>query len=373
MKFTISKYELNKALNKTMLALPARSPLNIYKGILIEIDEAGLITLTSSDSEMRIEEKIQAEEYEPGKTVIPGKLFSDIVKTLPDEKITVSCDENNVAFITTERSSFQISTFDADEYPETDEYEEDKQITLDKDTFIDMINKTNFAASKVEGRGVIVGSLLDIEDDKITMVSLDGFRMAIAESPADTKINDDAEIIISARILNSLTKLIADEDFEDNKIVIEYNEKKANAEIITKNSRIIISLINGKYLDYKNLLPKDFKAEVTLSKDEFRRSIERASLMSTDGRNNLVKLRFSEDNLRITARSESGNLEDNIPVSVNGSDIEIGFNSQYLLEGLRVIDSDNIIFKYETNVRPCTIEPENGGYTYMILPVRILN
>lgn len=372
MKFIIRKSELTRALDKTLLALPSRSPLNIYKGILIETDEKGIVKLTSSDSEMRIEEKITAAKFEPGRTVLPGKLFADIIRTLPDETITVSCGENNTAFITTERSSFQISTIDADEYPGLEEYEEDKTLRIDKDTFIDMISKTNFAASKVEARGVIVGSLLDIKDDSITMVSLDGFRMAVARSQISNQNETNAKIIISARILNSLTKLISDEEFENNEIAIGYNEKRANAEIITENSRIIISLINGNYLDYENLLPKNFKAEVTLDKNEFRKSIERASLMSADGRNNLVKLRFTDDNLRITARSESGNLEDNIPVSVSGADIEIGFNSQYLLEGLRVIDTENIVFKYDTNVRPCTMEPENGGYTYMILPVRIL-
>ncbi|MDD6255837.1 MAG: DNA polymerase III subunit beta [Eubacteriales bacterium] len=372
MEFAIRKSELNKALDKTLLALPSRTPLNIYKGILIETDDQGTIKLTSSDSEIRIEERIKAEEFEPGKTILPGKLFADIIRTLPDERVTVSSEDNATAYITTERSSFQISTFEADEYPSLDEYEEDKKLKINKDTFISLITKTSFAASKVEARGVIVGSLIDISDKKITMVALDGFRMAVAESEIDAENDTNAKIIISARILNNLTKLISDEEFENNDITIEYNEKKANAEIITANSKIIISLINGNYLDYEKLLPQNFKAEVTLNKEDFKKSIERASLMSADGRNNLVKLRFTNDNLRITARSESGNLEDNIPVSVSGADIEIGFNSHYLLEGLKAIDTENIIFKYDTSVRPCTMEPENGGYTYMILPVRII-
>ena len=114
-----------------------------------------------------------------------------------------------------------------------------------------------------------------------------------------------------------------------------------------------------------------FQTEVLLDREQFRRSVERAALMSTDGRNNLIKLKFTEGQLNITAKSDAGRFDDTIPAELKGPEIEIGFNSKYILEGLKAIDTEMILFSLETSTKPCTITPENGDYIYMVLPVRI--
>ena len=371
MKFRLPKSQLVPILEKASMALPARSASNILMGLLIEIDESGIMKVTGSDNEIRIEQTLRLSEYEAGNTVLPGKLFVSIIRSMPDEIITVNCGDDHIASITTVKSVFRIATLDANEYPMIDQFVEDKTIVINKETFIDMIVKTIFACSKVDSRGVLVGALLDIRDSQMTMVALDGFRMVVVRSELEEFSSESSKIIIAARVLNEIVKLISLPDFKQDDIEIAYNETKRTAKIVTENTKITISLINGKFLNYETLLPVQFATEAIIDRNEFRRSIERAALMSTDGRNNLVKLKFSEDTLEIIAKSDSGNLDDIIPISLKGPEIEIGFNSKYILDGLKAIDSETILFSLETNIRPCTMTPEEGDYTYMILPVRV--
>ncbi len=371
MKFSLPKKELTRLLDKTSMALPTRSTSNILMGLLIEIDDTGNMKITGSDNEIRIEQTVQVTDYEAGRVVLPGKLFVDIIRSMPDEEISVSCGEDKIASVTTSTSSFRISSIDADEYPVSDPYIEDKSVKINKETFIKMIAQTTFAASKVDSRGVIVGALFDIKTDEIIIVSLDGFRMAIARTGVSSEGTEPSKIIIAARILNEIVKLIASPDFDEEEIEICYNESKRNAMITAENTRITISLIKGSFLNYENILPRKFLTEAVLDKEEFRHSVERAALMSTDGRNNLVRLKFTENELKIMAKSDTGILDDSIPVSLTGPEIEIGFNAKYVIDGLKAIDSEKIIFRLDSSIRPCTICPEDGEYIYMILPVRI--
>ena len=372
MKFRLPKSQLTQILDKASMALPTRSTSSILLGLLIEIEENGSMKITGSDNEIRIEQTLQLTDFEAGKIVLPGKLFVNIIRSMPDEEITVTCGEDHVASVTTSRSSFRIAALDANEYPLSDPYIDDKKIIIQKEKFINMINKTTFAASRMDSRGVLVGALLDIREDQLIMVALDGFRMVVIRSTLETASEKPAKIIIAARILNEIVKLIASPDFQEETIEIGFNEARKNAQIATENLRVTISLISGNFLNYESLLPSRFATEAVVEKESFRRGIERAALMSTDGRNNLVKLKFAGDSLKITAKSDSGNLEDSFPIVLRGPDIEIGFNSKYILDGLKAIDTDNLIFSLETSIKPCTITPEETGeYTYMILPVRV--
>ena len=370
MKFKLPKKQLISVLDKVSMALPTRSTSNILMGLLVEIDENGTMKVTGSDNEIRIEQTLSVSDYEAGEAVFPGKLFVSIIHSMPDNDITVSCGEDHIATVSSNNISFRISSLDAREYPLSDPYQEDKTLKMKKEEFIDMINKSYFAASKVDSRGVLVGVLLDIKEDYINFVSLDGFRMAVAKTVLRDSAEQPSKIIISARILNEIVKLISSSDF-DEEIEIGFNEIKRNAKIASRDIKITMSLINGNFLEYEGLLPKEFQTEAVLDRDLFRSSVERAALMSTDGRNNLIKLSFLEEGLNITAKSDSGRFDDTMPVILSGPEIEIGFNAKYILDGLKVMDDDRIVFRLESSIKPCTITPEHGDYTYMVLPVRV--
>ena len=370
MKFTTSQQDLNKALAFVSKAVTARSTMPILKGILLSVDETGTLTMTASDMDLSIEKKMAVTDAQPGTIVLPAKLFTDIIRKLPAEPVEIALGEYNNVSIRTSLSEFKIIGMPADEFPEIGSVAENRKISVNRDIFKDMIRKTSFAASLDESKGVIVGVLIEMRDGCINMAALDGFRMAVANEK--TEDNQSTDIIISARILNEINKILSENDDGNENVELILDEKKAV--ILTEDSRIILRMIEGNFLKYRDLIPADFKTKVHIDKNLLINSIERAYLLAKEGRNNLIKLSFSEDFLHIASKSEAGNVDENIPIKKEGDDIEIGFNSKYLIDGLKVIKEDDIVMSLNTNISPCIIQPaENDNFTYLILPVRIMS
>ncbi|MGP1441054.1 MAG: DNA polymerase III subunit beta [Anaerovoracaceae bacterium] len=369
MKFKVEQKELNKALGFVSKAVTTRSTMQILKGILVSVDDNGSMTLMASDMELSIEKKINVTDSEAGSVVIPARIFTEIIRKLPDTVIDFTIEEYNNVLIKTGMSEFRIVGMKPEEFPEIGTVNETRKLRIRKDLFRNMIQKTFFSASIDKSKGVIIGVLIEIRGENITMAALDGFRMAVARESASD--NQDTDVIISAKILNEINRMIYESFEDEDEIELILDEHKAV--IFTADSKIIIRIIEGKYLDYKKLLPSEFTTIVYIDRISLIDSIERASLFAKEGRNNLIKLSFSEDNLSITSQSEAGNVNENISVKKEGDDIEIGFNSKYLLEGLKAMEEDDIIFKLNTNVTPCIIESPDGKYTYLILPVRIIS
>ncbi len=369
MKFTISQQELNKNLTFVSKAVTARSTMPILKGILLSVQENGTLTMTASDMDLSIEKRVPVSVEQPGSIVMPARLFTEAVKRFPDEDINITLEENNTVTLNTLRNNFKIVGMAADEFPKLDEINETRRISLNRNLFGEMIRKTSFAASTDESKGVIVGVLIEIRNNVMNMAALDGFRMAVTSK--ETENDQDTDIIISARILNEINKILPDDE-ENDTIDLILDEKKAV--VMTEDSRIILRMIEGNFLKYRDLLPTEFKTTVTINREQLVESIERASLLAIEGRNNLVRFSFKDDILHITSKSEAGDVDENIQVSKTGDDIEIGFNSKYLMDGLKAIEDEEIIFSLNTNIAPCIIRPaENDNYTYLILPVRIIS
>jgi len=199
------------------------------------------------------------------------------------------------------------------------------------------------------------------------MVALDGFRMAVCRE----KMNNEKEknIIIAARILNEVNKIVSDiDEGEDVKLIIT-NKK---AVILLEGTKIVIRLLEGEFIRYKDIIPKEHKCRVIIEKGALLESIERASLLAKEGKNNLIKLKIEEDIMVITSRSEEGNVREQIFIEKEGNNLEIGFNSKYVLDVLKVVDDEKIIMDFNTNVNPCLIRSIEGEkYEYLVLPVRI--
>lgn len=368
MKFIISQNELNRAISLVSIAVTSRSTMNIMKGILAEVKDGRLI-LTGTDNYVRIEKTLDLIEYEEGATVLPAKLFGDIIRKLPDDIVLVQSDERGQASISTSMSHFDIVCFSAEEYPAADVVEEIGRLRINKETFIQMVKKTAFAASKDDSRGVLVGILIRSTAEKIDLVALDGFRIAAASS--ETVMAGENEIIVAASILTELVSILSDSGMDHEEIEFRFDAKKA--EVTFTDIRVTMSLLNGTFAKYEHLIPSEFSIHVHVSRNSLRESVERAALLATEGRNNLVKLRFEGDELHISSRSESGKVDEVISVQKEGEDLEIGFNSKYLLEGLKAIDEENIIIHLNSGITSCVIEPVSGSYTYLLLPVRIIS
>ena len=368
MKFTCNQQVLAKALNTVSKAVSNRTTIPILKGIMIKATEEGSLILTASDLEISIKKEINADVQEPGAIVVMAKLFGDIIRKLPNEDILISCDESGTVLIKTSFSEFNVVSFPTDEFPEIGNKEEGSEsITLDRDIFREMIRKTSFAASVDESKGVLTGILTEIDEDFIKMVSLDGFRLALVKE--NMKSASSNKFIIAAKVMNEISKIIS-EDEEDSDINIMLGEKR---EVINVGSNeIIIRRMEGEFIKYNDILPTENTTNVIVSKEMLLESIERASLLSREGKNNLIKMIIKNDLMTITSRSEEGNVKEEIIVEKTGNDLEIGFNSKFVLDVLKVIDDEQVSLNFKTGVSPCVVKPVDGDhYEYLILPVRI--
>lgn len=364
MKFICEQQSLSKALNIISKALLGRTTIPILKGILISA-ENDTLTLTASDIDITIEKIINADVIDAGEIVIPAKLLIDLIRKLPNEEIIFELKENSNILIRCNKSKFNLLSFSADEYPIDKKIENHTDIKIKTSDFIYMVKRTAFATSPDENKGTITGVLLEIKKDSISMVATDGFRMALSKK--ENKNEKEAKIIILGKFLNEINKIIS--ECEEEEIIIKIEKNKAVFEI--ENTKIFVRLLEGNFIDYKKIIPQDLPINVTANRSQLMDSIDRASLFSREGKNNLIKFSIKNDLMEISSRSEDGNIVENIDIQKSGNDIEIGFNSKYLIEGLKIYDGENIKIELNTSVSPCLLKEENENTVYLILPVRI--
>jgi len=368
MKFTCSQQKLSKALNIVSKAVSTRTTLPVLKGILLEAKEDGTLILTASDLEISIQKKIDADVEVPGSAVVISKLFGDIIRKLPNEEIIIEKKEENSIVIKTNSSEFTVISLPVDEFPKIGEKDPAAEtLSFDRKIFIDMVKKTGFAASIDEAKGILVGILTEINKESVNMVALDGFRLALAKENMTS--SDENKFIISAKIMNEISKIVIDDDNEAD-INITLGQKKAAFNI--GSTEVVLRLMEGEFIRYRDIIPKDSTINVIVGRDILLESIERASLLAKEGKNNLIKMSMKNNLLTITSRSEEGNVKEEIIVEKTGDDLEIGFNSKFVIDVLKVIDDDEISMNFKTGTSPCVVKPVTGDrYEYLILPVRI--
>lgn len=368
MKFSCNQQVLTKALNTVSKAVSNRTTMPVLKGILIEAKENGTLLMTASDLDISIKKEIEASVDEPGSIVVISKLFGDIIRKLPNEDIYIEDDGNNSINIKTNSSEFKVICLPTEEFPNIGDFDESSDyILFEKNTFKEMVRKTAFAASIDESKGILTGILTEINQDVVRMVSLDGFRLALVNEMM--KSEEERKFIISAKIMNEISKIISDEE-DDVAMRIYISDKKA-AFVIGKTV-IMLRLMEGEFIKYKDIIPTESTTKVIVSKPLLLESIERASLLAKEGKNNLIKMTMSGDLMTITSRSEEGNVKEEIPIEMTGNDIEIGFNSKYVIDVLKAIDDEHFSMNLKTGISPCVVRPAEGtDYEYLILPVRI--
>ena len=367
MKFNCNQQILAKTLAIVSKAVSTRTTIPILKGILITAAD-DKVTLSASDMDFSIEKTFDAVVDEPGSIVVSSKLFGDIIRKFPNESIFIEIIDDNILKIKTLKSEYTIVGQPADEFPKIGIFEDtSSKLVFNRELFTSMIKKTYFAASNEESKGVIVGVLLEMNETNVNMVALDGFRMAVCREQMRNENVDN--IIIPSKNLGDIRNILMDiNDAEDIEIILG-NKKLV---ILVDNTKIDVRLIEGQFIKYKDILPKDCYTKMIIDRNELLTSIERASLLAKEGKNNLIKCSIKENLLTITSRSEEGAATEEIIMDKTGEDLEIGFNSKYLLDALKAIDDDEVLIEFKTAITPCLIKPlEGNSYEYLVLPVRI--
>lgn len=365
MIFTCEKQEILEGISTVQKAITGKSTMPILEGIYIKTNEISL-TLIGSDMDVSIQTTVNANIIEQGSIVIDAKIFGEIIRKLPNATIKIETLENQIIRITCEKSVFDVVYMNTNEFPELPEINEDLKISVKQNILKNMIKGTSFAIAQDETRPILQGILFEVKNKNLNLVALDGYRLAIKSEFLDTDI--DIEVVIPGKTLNEVSKILEDVDDIVN-ITFTNNHILFNLE----KTKIISRLLEGKFINYNSLLPQEHKLLVNVNRQELQNAIERASLMAKDGNTNLIKLDIQQDNLIITSNSQLGKVREEISIKLQGDEVQIAFNSRYLLDVLKNIEDDEVVMKMTSGISPCVIEEKNSDNAkYLVLPVRVM-
>lgn len=365
MKIICNQKLLANKISIVQKAINSKTTFDLLKGILI-VTKQDEIILKGYDLEIGIETPVSAEVMEQGQIVINSKLFGDIIRKLPDSFVEIETDKDNNVYINCLNSRFKIKGDSAKEYPQIPDVNEDNLYSIPQDVLKSMIKQTVFATSQDQTKPILMGELLEIDNGDINLVAIDGYRLAVRSCTVDNLNDTNTKVIIPGKTLTDVNSLLSTE--ED--VKIGFNEK--NAVFIIDETKIVTRLLEGEFIDYKKLCPREYNSKIKLKTKNLLNSIERASLLSQSELNNLIKLSIRDSVMAITSNNEKGTVYEEVSLSLEGDYLDIAFNSRYLLEGLKNIDCEEIYIEFTTNVNPCIMKPADGTkYIYLLLPVRI--
>ncbi|MCI8485940.1 MAG: DNA polymerase III subunit beta [Clostridia bacterium] len=369
MKIICEKDKILKALNSVTKAVASKTTMPILEGILIQTNE-NEVKLTTYDLEIGIEYIIECEVKEQGATVVNAIMFSEIIRKLPDTDINIELNEKNLLVIECEGSLYKLATMNPTEFPELPQINIENSIEIEQNALKDMIRKTIFAVSTEENRPIFTGCLFEISNNKLNLVAVDGFRLAWKSRFLQSKINDFTAVI-PGRTLNEINKIILD-SFDTIKIGVAKNQALFEME----NCKVVTRLLDGEFLNYSSVIPENWETRIRVNKDIIQNCFERISLISSSSiekeKKYPVKVMIDIGKVTISCTNQTGDAKEEIYVSTEGKNLEVGFNPKYFLDALRAIDDEEVFLDFGTSISPCIIRPvDDGDYKYMILPIRL--
>ena len=366
MIFRCERTKLQAGIAIASKAVSARSPMPSLEGILLEAGSDGTLTLTGYDLKKAIYTKIQADVEEPGEIILSAKIFGEIIHSLPDGEVSIR-SENLNAFIQCERANFHIIGTDAADYPELPDIDSAAGVSIPQNLLSKMIRQTSFAVSTEETRPIYTGELFDIRDECLTLVAVDGYRLALRKEPVEG-MSLNFSFIVPGNSLNDLEKLCGD---TDDPVQLSLGSKHIS---FTIGDTVLISRrLEGDFLNYEKTVPNKFKIELRVDRQLLQRTVERVSLVIDDRIKNPVRCQFGEDMVYISCATAVGKAEDMCMIDGNGENLEIGFNNRYLLDALKAAPVEEVSVKLNSPTSPCVITPSDAdtSFLYMILPVRL--
>lgn len=369
MQFLMNAQDLLEGLSTVTRALAARPAKQVLEGVLMDATDEGIV-LTCSDGSLSIQSIITAEVKETGRAVLPGRLFTELARKLPGGEVNIKVGENHAASIRCMSSKSNLSGMNPMEYPEMAEVAEGTVVCIPQNKLKEMISRVVFAIATDESRQILTGCLLEVTRDEARLVALDGFRLAMQTIKQSFDLPEGTEMlkaVIPGRVLNELSKILADDE-ADCELLFDKNRMQATF----GNTVLSTVLLAGDYIDYRKILPPSFKTRARADRTSVQNAIDRASLMAREGKNNLIRLSFTEGNLAISSNAELGDVLEEMDAQLDGDPIEIAFNAKYITDVIRNINDNELFMQFNSNVSPCVVTPIEGeGFLYLILPVRV--
>ena len=369
MKVLCEKEKILKGINSVINGVASKTTMPVLEGILLQTNDNEL-KLTSYDLEIGIEYILEANVEEQGNTVVNAVMFSEIIKRLPATEIKLTINENNLLEIECEGSLYKLATMNPDDFPELPKINVDNSIEIEQTTLKNMIRKTIFAVSTEENRPIFTGCLFEVKENKLNVVAVDGYRLAVKTKELLNSGNDFSSVI-PGKTLNEVNKIISD-SFDTVKIGISRNQALFEME----NCKIVTRLLDGEFLNYSNTIPKNWETRVKVNKNNIQNCFERILLISASSiekeKKYPVKINIELGKVTISCANQTGDAKEEIFVDTEGKELEIGFNPRFFLDALKAIEDEEVYIEFGTNRSPCIIKPiEDGDYIYMILPIKM--
>ena len=366
LRFSCEKALLQSAVNTVSRAVAAKSSIPALEGILVEGSDR--LTMSGYNMQTGIRTAFEAEVHEEGRIVLNARLFGEIIRKLPDDLVVFAADEKYMVRLTCGDASFEIMGLSAEDYPELPEVDDEYSVAIQQGTLKAMINQTSFAVSTNESRPVHTGSLFEVGDQDLTVVSVDGFRLALRREPLDRAEGGAFKFVAPGSALNEVEKICED---SDEKVTIIQGKRHLLFE--AGATQLICRRLEGDFLDYKNAIPRNNPIRLTVDTKTMLGSLDRVSVVISEKLKSPVRCVFENGRVLLSAKTGAGEAKDICPLDGDGNGLEIGFNNRYLMDALRYAPADSVSLELNTSISPAVIVPADGeeSFLYMVLPVRL--
>ena len=361
MKIICPKSNLVNCINIVLKAVSNKSTMPILECLVIEAT-SDHIKLVGNDMELGIETLVKGDVQSEGTVAINAKVFSEIIRKLPDNDITLDVDENYRVTITSGKAKFNIAGKSSDEFPFLPIIEKNNFVTISQFTLKEVIRQTVFSIADNESNKIMTGELFEIKDNKLKVVSLDGHRISIRNIELKDSY-EDQKVIVPGKTLNEISKILSGgmEDevklfFTDRHIVFEFDD-----------TMVLSRLIEGEYYKIEQMLSSDYETKITINNKEFLSCIDRATLLIKESEKKPIIVNVTDANMELKINSSIGSMNEEIDIKKDGKDILIGFNPKFLIDALRVIDDEEVDIYMINPKAPCFIKDKNETYIYLIL------
>lgn len=365
MKFTCEKNQLVSAISVASRTVAQKSAISGLEGILVR---AGVkVMLTGYNLETGITVSVDADIQETGACVMPARLFFDIVRKLPDDTVSIQVDESFKVSIKGGISSFTITALSADDYPELPDVDSEKGIRVPQNELKAMISGTIFAVSENQARPIHTGVLFEVDNDSITSVAVDGYRLALRRYLPEESLERTLKFVAPAAALKEVEKILGD---TDDPATLYPGSKHILFTI--GDATLVCRILEGEFLDWRRVLPQNNPVKLVGNVSRLTDSIERVGLVISEKLKSPVRCKFGDNAAELRTVSTIGEAYDVCPIAGDGKDLEIGFNCKYLLDALRAVPDSECTLEMINGLSPIVLNPTEGNrYSYMVLPVRL--
>lgn len=364
MKFTCDRQKLVDSVLNVQRSVSTKSTMPALEGILIKAKENEL-EMVGYNLELGITTCIPATVTKGGNIILNARLFSEIIRKLPDNEVTIKTDEKNITNITSGASEFSIIGIPAEEFPELPTITDASDIELSGEILKSMIRQTLFAISDNDSKPIHTGTLFDISKDKIKLISVDGYRLAMRTETI--KSDEELNFVVPGKTLSELLKLIPD---SDENISISVGRRHIIFEF--NNYSVISRLLDGEFLDYNAAIPSSSETKTIVNTRNLVDSVERISLLITDRIKSPIRCIFSDNQIKLSCSTAIGKANDEVDAPIQGTGVEIGFNNRYLIDALKNAECDEVLVELSGALSPMKVMPKEGdGFLFLVLPVRL--